>query len=287
MRIGFILFSTLYMLTSTHIVYGQSLQGPRHVGYPQHYQVQYIQTPSGSYPKIVTVADTQASQKRRPLRRALQKPVTLYEQKPYYVSTHIGASWMNISDISNTSEGTSLASVSQESIEEQSFAWSGAFGYNLQKYKIPLRTEVSFTYRPELDYIQAMTFRNAANPSSHQSSVRSYSLMTNIFYDYELTPRIKPFIGAGIGLAFNKTEGRLETFDGSVEIDYRTSETNFSWNLMAGLAYQLSEDFSLEGMYRYADLGTMRWIDAAAAGLELTSENMTDHQILVGVKYHF
>lgn len=296
------------MIVLPSIATAQTMSPARHAGYPTRYQAQYNPAYQQQYPQLVPVAgqpmmvngqvvpqQVQAQgqaqgQARTPQRAVSPKP---YKKPKYiYASAHVGASWMNISEIENTTDtggaaGT-LAAPTQSELEEQTYAFSLALGYDLRKYKIPVRTELSFTYRPELDYNQNEMFQNARTPASHSSTIGVKSLMANIYYDISLTEKIKPFVGGGIGFSIQNSEGRIAANDGSFDVNYEGSNTGFSWNLMAGLSYQLTPSVSLEGMYKYSDLGSIVWkSDNPFNPIEMTSENATDHQLLIGAKYHF
>lgn len=291
------------MIVLPSIAAAQTMSPARHAGYPVRYQAQYNPAYQQQYPQIVPVAgqsmgangqivspapqQVQAQgQARAPQPAVMAKPYK--KPKHLYVSAHVGASWMDISEITNTSDITDPATPTQTELEDQTYSFSLALGYDLRKHKIPLRTELSFTYRPELDYNQNETFVSAGTPTTHNSTVGVRSLMANVYYDLQLTPKIKPFVGGGLGLSLQSIEGRLAAHNGSFTLDYEGGNTSFSWNLMAGLAYQLTPNISLEGMYKYSDMGEIVWnSEDTVTAFELTSEKATDHQLLVGAKYHF
>ena len=286
------------MIVLPSIAAAQTMSPARHAGYPVRYQAQYNPAYQQQYPQIVPVAgqpmggngqiispapqQVQAQgQARAPQPAVMAKPYK--KPKAFYVSTHIGASWMDVAEITNS--GNNNLPETNDKIDEQTFAWSVAAGYDLRRHKIPLRAEISFTYRPELDYTQNTTVMGGATQYSHTATFQSYSVMNNIYYDYQLNDKIKPFVGGGIGFAFNKTKGAIRTNPNVLSGDYDQNEAKFSWNLMAGVAYQFSPRLSIEGMYKYSDMGEINWGDDSVIGL--TSDSATDHQLLVGAKYHF
>jgi opacity protein-like surface antigen len=76
----------------------------------------------------------------------------------------------------------------------------------------------------------------------------------NAYIDYRLTDRIYPFVGAGIGIdtmnaSYSRQSGRYYINENG------TTETNFAWNVQAGIAYRLTDYVTLDLSYRYSDLG--------------------------------
>lgn len=286
------------MIVLPSVAAAQTMSPARHAGYPVRYQAQYNPAYQQQYPQIVPVAgqpmgangqivspapqQVQAQgQARAPQPAVMAKPYK--KPKAFYVSTHIGASWMNVAEITNS--GNNNLPETGDKIEDQNFAWSVAAGYNLRRHKIPLRAEISLTYRPDLEYTQNTTVMGGATQYTHSTTLKSYNLMTNIYYDYQLSDKIKPFVGGGVGFAINKTKGDIRTNPNVLEGHYDEGKSVFSWNLMAGVAYQFSPRLSIEGMYKYTDMGEINWGSESVIGL--TSDSATDHQLLIGAKYHF
>jgi len=76
---------------------------------------------------------------------------------------------------------------------------------------------------------------------------------------------ITPFIGAGVGGAFNQSTGLHDLGSipspgvGSVNsasyFANSANKTSFAWAAHAGLAYKVNQNFTVELAYRYLDLG--------------------------------
>lgn len=79
-----------------------------------------------------------------------------------------------------------------------------------------------------------------------QGSIKTWYGMINGFYDFDVDDRITPYLGVGVGVGF-------------VDVDYSPSavaiiddsSTQFAYQVMGGLAYQLNDQTELFAGYRY------------------------------------
>lgn len=129
-------------------------------------------------------------------------------------------------------------------------------GYDFYKeYQAPARIELEYSIVESKEYkVENKKFADVDH---------AQVLMANVYYDFHNSSDFVPFVGAGIGSAF---------------VD---SETNFAWNVKAGVAYNLYDDLALELSYRYLDMGT---IDAIATKRDV---DFTSHDIMLGVRFTF
>jgi opacity protein-like surface antigen len=123
------------------------------------------------------------------------------------------------------------------------------------------------------------------------TSLKSYTLMLNAYKDLGNYGGITPYVGAGIGLAYNRigettfteTNTRHNTILGHDDLA-------FAWSLMAGVGYQLSDRAVLDVGYRYLDLGkaTSDSVDNTRAyNPRIRFDDLASHEIKVGIRYHF
>jgi len=94
--------------------------------------------------------------------------------------------------------------------------------------------------------------------TAHSSGdLTAFSLMANVWYDFDLGTPVVPFIGAGIGTA------KLDlSYDARVTFPSTTTSTHgdasdwvFAWQLGAGLGYELGNGMTLSAQYRYFATG--------------------------------
>jgi len=123
------------------------------------------------------------------------------------------------------------------------------------------------------------------------SSVKSTTLMFNGYRDLGSFGGITPYLGAGVGIAYNKTSDVSFTgnpfLTNTIQGDSRAS---LAWSLMAGIGYQLNERAILDVGYRYMDYGKARSGVVDSAGFlnpVVRINDISAHEFKVGLRYHF
>ncbi len=115
-----------------------------------------------------------------------------------------------------------------------------------------------------LDYQFGSRFPIGDNPDVANAKLWSSALFANGYIDLGTWYGVTPYVGAGVGTAYNHVaqDGRW----------------NFAYALMAGAAYHLSPNLSVDFGYRFADLGT--GYSYSNAQIEIYS-----HEFKVGFRY--
>lgn len=106
----------------------------------------------------------------------------------------------------------------------------GALGYDLGKFRL----EGEFTYR-------SVDVDTANGLSVPDASLSALTFMANGYYDFEMDS-LTPYIGVGLGVA----DSELDQFGSTV-----FSETDFAYQFMAGLAFNVSKTAYLTAGYRF------------------------------------
>jgi opacity protein-like surface antigen len=143
-------------------------------------------------------------------------------------------------------------------------------------------------FRAELEYNQTLTTAKDTrefNPiygefSKGSQSYRSY--MLNGYFDIPTYTRFRPYIGAGIGLA--QVKNRLGIM-GAVSSVSKSKDTNFAYQLMAGLGYNIDRNWALDAGYRYINNGDSEW--NVNGGKQKVKFDSIEHQFTAGVRYTF
>jgi opacity protein-like surface antigen len=104
--------------------------------------------------------------------------------------------------------------------------------------------------------------------ASSSITLQTWSLMANAYYDVDLGYAVKPFIGAGLGLARHDISNTDEV------------DVVFAYQGTAGLGWDLSDKTTLELAYRY-----FLTSDAEFDGVE--SMEYSSHNFTVGVRFEF
>jgi opacity protein-like surface antigen len=175
----------------------------------------------------------------------------------FYGSVLGGLNWSkdfkgHASTATISSFSTSFFNVNGHS--EMGFIVGVAIGYDLSDVVTKgLRVELEGAYRHNHangSYTFAGTTISSGGTSTtaHTANAVTWSVMANVWYDFDLTDRLKPYVGGGVGWARNKLVPKFTAFPSA-------SNDDFAWQLGAGINYKLSPAASIGLGYRYMDSG--------------------------------
>jgi opacity protein-like surface antigen len=149
--------------------------------------------------------------------------------------------------------------------------WLGAIKGTITQYSLPEFLNYSYTWDTQADTVSLYT----------KVHVVEYGAF-------------KPFINAGLGLAINRSGHFYETpFAGvtpRVSPGFsKHTQTNFTYNVGAGVDYALSQKLSASVAYNYQDLGSVRSSNGVDtwSGDNLTIEHYELNMLVVGLTYRF
>jgi opacity protein-like surface antigen len=123
------------------------------------------------------------------------------------------------------------------------------------------------------------------------TSVRTTTLMFNGYYDLGSYRGFVPYLGAGVGLAYNQT-GSV-SFTGNpalVNVIEGADRWALAWSLMAGVGYQITDRMTVDFGYRYLDMGKAESGTIDSAGFtnpRVRIDDLAAHEFKVGIRYSF
>ncbi|MCV6600189.1 MAG: porin family protein [Cohaesibacter sp.] len=219
-------------------------------------------------------------------------PIIEYEPETL---VEIGSSWYLRGDIGYAAYGQPKASWLQvnpnkhhqfhgEEIDN-TFLVGAGFGYY---FNHNLRADLT------LDYRQDMKFKAKSACVSHCSisytgeynSFSAWTLMLNGYYDFGSWNSITPYVGAGVGLVYLKTDDH--TSSNSKDRFNAGDKTNFAWNVMAGAAIDLEEGWKVDANYRFLSMGSVETaakLNGNAIANPVKYEDLYAHEFRVGLRY--
>lgn len=123
------------------------------------------------------------------------------------------------------------------------------------------------------------------------TSLRTYTMMLNVYKDLGSFGPLTPYVGAGIGAAYHMMSEVYFTDNPALtnRIEGK-NDLSFAWALMAGVGYQISDRAILDLGYRYIDLGKAtsgRVDNAGFVNPRVNIDDITAHEFKVGLRYHF
>ena len=159
-----------------------------------------------------------------------------------------------------------------------------------------IRSELEFGWNDDAKDSNNFAFK-VKDTYNHKfaTELSIYSAMLNIYYDIDTGTKFTPYVGGGIGVAHLKNKSKVagSTPAGALDISSSESETNFAWNIGAGVSYALTDNLSLDAGYRYTDYGNVKesvsqQISGLGAPLNVDGKfDVTSHEFLLGARYAF
>ena len=123
------------------------------------------------------------------------------------------------------------------------------------------------------------------------TSVSTTTLMFNGYYDLGSFRGFVPYVGAGVGLAYNQTGDVSFTANPALVNRIRGEDRlAMAWSLMTGVGYQITDRMVLDFGYRYLDMGKAESsvIDTAGfANPRVRIDDLSAHEFKVGIRYSF
>jgi opacity protein-like surface antigen len=161
-----------------------------------------------------------------------------------------------------------------------------AVGYDFGvKFDVPVRVELEYAYRGENK--ESWNTTSGADSLEGSMKVHAQTLFVNAYYDFKNDTAFTPYVGFGIGAAFLDTKNSIDLVYGGNTYDASASntETNFAWNVGAGVAYELTKSWDIDFGYRFVDMGQAEGgkINGAVHG----EADVTAHEFALGLRYTF
>jgi opacity protein-like surface antigen len=221
--------------------------------------------------------------------------------KPYgvYVGGHLGMSIENFSgrkqvdDINVPSE----FSWSPGSKTDTTFGGGISVGYDFDpQFNVPVRLELDYTARTRGEAKSSRDFTEDANLYGEEmkDKVSLQTLMLNSWVDIPTGTAFTPYLGGGVGFGFIGYKGQYNVTDKTGGIDDEhvsksKSTTNFAWSLGGGVAYDITDNWTVDLGYRYIDAGkvSMRLIDGLGEDFDKRKIKVQSHDVMLGIRFTF
>ena len=205
--------------------------------------------------------------------------------------------------LANLAPGATASSGSIGSKSDDTFGGSIAIGYDFDKrFGIPIRTELEYA---GFSSAKAQSYERVVAPSGDdvedlwdRNTYRIQTLFLNAYWDIDTGTKFTPYIGAGIGMGFVDLKWRCwgssyDPADPSTRDDFDDSvkkgNTNFAWNVSAGLGYDITDNWTIDAGYRFVSLGSVKTgkMDSDGVDTWFKTKDLYQHQVSLGVRYTF
>ncbi len=204
------------------------------------------------------------------------------------------------SSIDNPSPGTRSGWLNN-SVDNATTIGAG-LGY---QFNDNLRGDVTLQYRTATSFQGGNYITNTTTGISGENYIRGTTSsvvgLVNGYYDIVHWNGLTPYVGAGIGVAFNRMSATSTQEGGFNPPEYGVYpakwKTNFAWALHTGLSYDINSRLKLEMGYSYLNTGNTQSGSLICYGAGnppatqcntfLRNKNMASHDIHIGMRWLF
>ncbi len=127
---------------------------------------------------------------------------------------------------------------------------------------------------------------------SYQGYLRSWIFLANAYIDLGTWDCLTPFIGAGVGGAYNQMADLVDQGIGTTGAGFGRNSTNWSpaYAFYAGLDYDVTKNFIVELSYRYLNYGSVTDTVDCVGGCSPDSykfSNLSSNDFMLGMRWRF
>ncbi|MDB5572172.1 MAG: porin family protein [Hyphomicrobiales bacterium] len=220
------------------------------------------------------------------------------EANGWYLRGDIGVGVSGKTSASSTFKNGPIADLkfNQSNLGDSAFAGVG-LGYKINNW---VRADVTGEYRGSAQYhaVSSYTATCSVNASTcydkYSAKVSSGVFLANGYVDLGTWMGVTPFIGAGVGGAYNMVSGFTDTgvttqgFGAAPD----AQRWRFAWAGMAGASYAVSQNLQLELGYRYLDRGAATsgrvvCTNTQSCDSEVQKFKLASHDIRLGMRWMF
>ena len=159
---------------------------------------------------------------------------------------------------------TNIPSDAMDQYSQAVFGGALAVGYNFApKFQLPIRAEIEYAMRSASSKKKDVSWSEFGTVGSAEvrQTTNLHTLFLNAYFDINTGTAFTPYLGAGIGMAFNNTRIKDEgSWAGPWGNDSWSDSKNqwnttFAWNVGAGLSYAFTENVAADLGYRFIHTG--------------------------------
>jgi len=179
----------------------------------------------------------------------------------WYLRGDIGMSNQDVDHLDNVLYAGNTIQQIGYGFEAAPFGGLG-IGYRFNHW---LRLDVTGEYRGGATF-HGLDIVNSTYTDEYTAIKSEWLFLANVYADLGTWWSVTPFVGLSAGVAFNKIGSFMDVNTPLLGVAYggATWEANFAWAATAGLAYQVTRNFTVELAYRYLSLGDAKSGDIIA-----------------------
>jgi opacity protein-like surface antigen len=239
------------------------------------------------------------------MHREAPPPVAAEFSGGWYLRGDIGFTNQDVDNLFNAKVNSGIPGITLRHADK-GFDASPLFGVGVgYQFTNWLRGDVTGEFRSSANFhgLDITTVRagvlTTIFPDSYSASKSEWLVLANVYADLGTWWCITPFVGAGVGVAYNQIShfrdlgvGSSGAFGGIASTGFATSATttNLAWAVHAGLAYKATPGLTVELAYRYLNLGNATTGDLVSFdGTQnlgpMQFRDLTSHDVKLGVRW--
>ena len=152
---------------------------------------------------------------------------------------------------------------------------NGAIAVGAKMGMLRAEIEAAYRYNPNDKTVDAGVQEGA------DGSLSMMTVFLNGYIEFDLLGVVTPY--AGLGLGYGTVSLNLKELDGTVVVD--DDDTVYSYQLIAGAAVNVTENFSLTAEYRYFDSITDAELTLSNTPGLIENSDIRSHEIRFGIRY--
>ena len=216
-------------------------------------------------------------------------PVPVPVQSPWYLRGDIGYGWesSNLQFLQNPLNATNFA-FDHSSLANTPFL-RGGIGYEANNW-LRFETTAEYRFKSAINAFGQYTSGGTTFSEAYQGYLTSLVFLENAYVDLGTWAYLTPFVGAGVGGAYNSVFDLSETGFGAGSINGTgptANKWNPAWAAYAGVAYNVTNNFKVELTYRYLNLGSVTDTIDCIGGCNPNSyrwNNLTSQDFMIGFR---
>jgi len=216
----------------------------------------------------------------------------------WYLRGDIGFSNQRVDRLNNVLDANNTSSSQRLGFNSAGIFGLGV-GYKLNNW---LRFDVRGEYRGNSQFFGTdnITYPGGVGTDTYHATKSEWVALANAYVDLGTWWCMTPFIGAGVGAArvsiANFTDQSIANNGGpalpGLAFGDNVAKWNLAWAVHAGVAYEVSPNFTIELAYRYLNMGDgltgdLRTFDGVNAIVNPTTfKNISSHDLMLGVRWN-
>jgi len=216
-------------------------------------------------------------------------PVPVPEQNPWYLRGDVGLGLESstLQFLQNPLNTTNFA-FDHSSLANTPFI-RGGLGYEANNW-LRFETTAEYRFKTAINAFGQYTSGGTTFSEAYQGYLTSLVFLENAFVDLGTWAYLTPFVGAGVGGAYNSVFDLTEngfTIGSISGTGPTTNKWNLAWAGYAGIAYNVTSNFKVELTYRYLSFGSVTDTIDCIGGCNPNSyrwNNLTSQDFMIGFR---